>query len=134
MTIMFRIPLMAAAIVLGIAVYADPYTFSADTGHFRVGAPLWQTAVALADLSLLGLYTAALWKRETRRAIGFLAVGTMLNIIANIIFITRDGVDRFLMAFGTYEILTLYLGTLAIRVAMLSVLGFFNDAAKSSAR
>jgi hypothetical protein len=134
MTIAHRIPLMAATVVLGIAILADPYTFSASTSHFRAGAPLWQTALALADLSLLCLYTAALWKTDIRRALGLLAVGTMLNICTNIIFVIRDGVDRFLMAFGIYEILTLYLGTLVIRVAMLSVLALLNDGATSRAR
>lgn len=110
---------LAAAVAAG--VLADPYTFGANSGHFRVPAPLWQTTLAILEVLLLCLYAAAIWKGRRRRAIGTLSAATMLNISLNIALVLRDGVDRFSLAFGTREYLSVYLVSLLIRVGLLVV-------------
>ena len=114
-----KILLTSFTVLIAFAILLDPYTFSLDGSHFPQPAPLWQTVLALADLLLLALFIKRVWAGQRRPAITALGLSTTLNLLLNLGLFLRDGNSRFLMAFGTINLLPIYLGTIAIRMMML---------------
>jgi hypothetical protein len=118
-----KVVLVGITALLGAMVLLDPYSFSTNTSHFRQPAPVWQIGLALTDLCLLGLFARALCMGRERRAIVFLAASTVLNLLLNIVFVLRDGLGRFLMGYGSYDLLPIYLTTIVFRVMLLLAVG-----------
>lgn len=127
MSLSHRITSIATAIGLGAVLLLDPYTFSASTSHFRLPAPWWQTLLAITELALLIGFVAAVWKAKRRPAIVILGLGTGLNLAANTMYVVRDGLSRFSVAFGTGELLSVYLLTIAARLALLVMLALAGE-------
>lgn len=122
-----------AILLLGIA--ADSYTLYADNAHAVRPAPWWQTAIALGSAATLIAYVALVWKRRYPRAVALLLAGGLIDVLSNVFFVARDGLDRFSSSFGDREFLSLYLGLLALRLVMLGgTLLFAHYAAVSVGR
>lgn len=109
---------VGVALVLVAGVLLDPYTFRESASDEIVLAPWWQMALGLADAALLVLVAILLWRR---RSSAFWIIGAELlyALTLGAVFVARDGVSRFLAGIGAREYLTLYLGTLALRVVLL---------------
>jgi hypothetical protein len=112
-----------AAGVIGFALLAcialDPYTWYRDASDAAVRAPWWQTALAGADALLIAGFAVHAWRSDYRAASLCLAAAIVVNLLTNAAYVSRDGVDRFLMGFGAEQYLSLYLGTIAIRALLL---------------
>ena len=118
---MLRIALIAGALLVVGGLLSDPYTYFADTYSPFAPAPFWRVGLSVLELALLLIYCVFTWRRRYRRAGLLLCSATFLNLVANAFFVSTEGVDRFLVAIGTEEILTVYLILLALRVAMIAV-------------
>jgi len=119
---MVRIAFIAAALLVAGGLLYDPYTQFADTYSPFAPAPLWRLGLTALELALLLMFCILAWRKRYRRAGMLLCGETFLNLIVNTLFVSRQGIDRFLIAFGTTEILTPYLMLLALRVAMLGII------------
>ena len=125
---MVRIALTMGALLVAGGLLYDPYTHFADTYSPFAPAPPWRLGLLLLELALLLVFCVFAWGERYRRAGLVLCCATFVNLGTNALLVSRVGPERFLVAFGTAEILTGYLMLLAIRVAMLGItFAFLSD-------
>lgn len=111
---MRRVLTSATAVFLAGVTLWDPYTLPSDSVRT---APWWQFGLMLADVSLLATIAALLWRNRT--GAHHVVLGELLFAIGSaVVLVRRDGVARFAHGFGAEEYLSLFLVTVAIRVAL----------------
>ena len=114
---MRRVLTSATALLLAVAILWDPYTRALNVSDVARPAPWWQLALGLTDVSLLATIAALVWRQ--RKGAHHVVLGELFFALGGaIILVRRDGVARFAHGFGADEYLSLFLVTLAIRVAL----------------
>lgn len=113
-------------IVAGVALAAwpilDPYTYYSGAGDAVTGAPWWHVALAAVDLGLTVAFAVFGWRNRVWAAAGALLVGGLWSIGETVLYVRLDGLLRFAAGYGGSEFLSLYLGTLALRLVLILAL------------
>jgi hypothetical protein len=128
---MLRIGLIASAMVAVSALFLDPYTWHEHTYAPYTNAPFWRLALTGTEVLLLIIFCIRVFHSRMRSAIMYLGCATLVNVLTNALFVVRDGVERFLVAFNTAETLSFYLTMLALRVAMILVIALGHSGVRS---
>lgn len=105
-------------------IWTDPYTHAVDTSSPFIPAPWWRIALAMTEIVLLGLYCWSAWMMRWRRAALLLIVSLLHSLVTNAVYVLMDGMERFLIVFSTDQILSGYLGVLALRLLALLALTY----------
>lgn len=114
---MRRVLTSAAALLLAGVTLWDPYTLPLDASDLERPAPWWQFALGLTDVSLLATVAALVWRR--RKGAHHVALGELFFALgAAFVLVRREGVTRFVHGVAADEYLSLFLVTVAIRVAL----------------
>jgi hypothetical protein len=111
---MRRVLISVTAVLVAGATLWDVYTLASDVLR---PAPWWQLGLRLTDVSLLATVAGLVW----RNAVGAhrVVLGDLIFVIGGAcILVSRDGVTGFVHGFGVGEYLSLFLATLAIRIAL----------------
>lgn len=125
---MLRIALIAGALLISASLLVDPYTHFVDNNSPFIPSPLWRLGLVVLELLLILAFCIFVWRKRYRRAGLVLSGATFVSLLVNAIIVSREGISRFLIAFGTEQILSLYLVLIAVRVAMLGItFAFLSD-------
>jgi len=123
--------LLVVALIAGVLL--DPYTLHLTASDFVQPAPWWQRTLGLMDVALLVSVGILLWRRLPRSAFWVAGAEALYALVLGIGFVERDGITRFVAGFGAQEYLTLYFGTIVVRVIVLllahALAGEVRDAA-----
>src|SRR5688572_8489864 len=109
--------------VLSLAsIWLDPFTYTLHpAGPER--SPLWWQVFSVIDTAVLVAFVWRVLTANWRRAYMLMALSTVLTLFMNGLYVWLRGVDRFLIRFGTTEILSLFLVLSALRVVAMFTCG-----------
>lgn len=108
--------LAVAALLLGASSILDPYTWFRDASDFVLPAPVWQTVLGLANTMIIIAAVVFLWRKRYGAACAGLVFEFTFNVAANLMYLHRDGLQRFSHGFAGEQYLSLYLVVLLLRV------------------
>lgn len=120
--------LTAAALftVLG-STLVDPYTWFGDASDFVMPAPTWQTALGLANAALLIGSLVLMWRKRYGKVLAVLVGEFSFNVALNLIYLDRDGLQRFSHGFAGEQYLSWYLLFLLLRVWVIAGVARFRN-------
>lgn len=106
-------------VMLVVGVLVDPTTFHLNASHAAPAAPVWQTALALADLCMLAVALILSVEHRYRWAILALSAETAFHVLLSVAYLTRDGLSRFANNIGHDEYLALYMLLISVRAILI---------------
>jgi hypothetical protein len=109
-------------VVIG-GILLDPYSFYQTASDVRVPAQWSQTTLAMVDVLLVVIGAVFAWRQKPYHALLTLSGEMIFNLALVISQVAQQGVSRFVMGFGAEEYLSIYLGTLVIRVCAIALQG-----------
>jgi hypothetical protein len=120
------VPLVAIAVILAGLLW-DPYTWAYDGSDAIRPAPLWQSAFAILDVSILFALVALSIRGKLRSAAVLALFEAAYYFAGNMVLYLRDGSARFVHGFGAESNLTEHVVVVAVRFLLIGYLAVVSS-------
>ena len=116
---MHRVISLIVTGILLAGVLWDPYTYAYNGSDAVLPTPLWQTAFAIFDISVLFALVALCIRGKLRGGAVLAIIETGYYLAGNTVLYVRDGSARFVHGFGAESNLAEHVVVLVLRVLLI---------------